>query len=94
LCGAVYQTAQSRNVNDANDQIESAAERRRWSYSHISLRHTQTQLDELEKSGLYMTPEAQYKLAPLGVVALTDFRISEEHHIAGKEAPRYREDLV
>lgn len=93
LCGAVYQTAQSRSY-DPQDQIESADIRRRWSYSHIALRHTQEQVDALERSGLYMTPDAQEKLAPLGVIALTDFRKSEEHHQAGLSADRYREDLA
>jgi len=93
LCGDVYQTAQSRNY-DPNDIVESALDRRAWSYKHISTKHTQRELDALENSGLYMTPEAQYKLAPLGVVSLSDFKISEEHHQAGKDAPRYREDLV
>lgn len=94
LCGAVYQTRQSRNVTDPQAQIESAAIRKTWSFKHIAAKHTQQQLDALEKSGLYMTPEAQFKLAPLGVIALSDFRISEEHHAAGLAAQRYREDLV
>lgn len=93
LCGAVYQTAQSRS-NDPQDQIESADIRRRWSYSHIALRHTQKELDALEKSGLYMTADAQRVLAPLGVVAISDFPKSKEHHEAGLSADRYREDLV
>lgn len=93
LCGDAYQTPLSRS-HDPNDVIESAEDRRRWSHSHIATKHTQKQLDALEQSGLYMTPEAQHKLAPLGVIALDDFKISEAHHQAGLEAARYREDLV
>lgn len=93
LCGEVYQTPQSRSQLP-NDVIESADQRRRWSHTHQAMRHTQHQVDELENSGLWLTPEAQHKLAPVGVIALSDFRISEEHHVAGKESARYREDLT
>lgn len=98
LCGAVYQPPAQRkpvlnpqeslaHENAPNDTAVKRRARQAWSHRHAS-KHSIKEHRMLALSGRRFTPEAQAKLAPLGIVALTDIALSPEHAQAAREAPR------
>jgi hypothetical protein len=88
LCGEVFQHPEKTR-------------RQAWSWHHASANHMAVEHKLLADSGLWLTVQATYKLAPLGVVVPTDFQkaaaispeLGEEYKRAGLEAPRYRSDV-
>lgn len=65
------------------------AERQKWGRRHfLRAGHSNVELDALNTSNLWLSPEAAYKLAPYGIFSPTDASYSEEHAEAMKESPR------
>lgn len=95
ICGAVFQSELDRKVfagwATPAEQVQATVARRNWSQEHARKMHTQKEHDALAASGRFCTPEAAYKLAPYGVVTLTD-SFHEENRSAQEEAPRIPEN--
>lgn len=91
ICGAVFQSPIDRKVYagyaSPAEQVSATVARRNWSNYHASKMHTQKEHDQLAASGRFCTPEAAHKLAPYGIVTLTD-SFHEENRKAQEEAPR------
>jgi len=91
ICGTVFQSELDRKVfhgyASPQEQVQATVARRNWSQHHATHSHTQHEHELLAASGRFCTPEAAHKLAPLGVVTLTD-SFHEENRAAQEEAPR------
>lgn len=91
ICGVTFQSELDRKVfagyATPAEQVQATVQRRNWSQHHASHAHTQKEHDELAASGRFCTPEAAYKLAPYGVVTLSD-SYYEDSRQAQEEAPR------
>jgi hypothetical protein len=91
ICGQTFQSPLDRKVYHGYaspaEEVQATVQRRNWSQHHASKMHTQKEHDMLAASGRFCTPEAAHKLAPLGVVTLTD-SFHEENRAAQEEAPR------
>lgn len=85
ICGTVYQTQPAPNT--AQEVLDAELLRRRWSQKHARL-HTTRQHRQLAQSGMHCTPEALVKLAPLGIIPVSDIVLSDESEHAGLTAPR------
>lgn len=94
ICGVVFQSPLDRKVYHGyaspQEQVQATVARRNWSQQHASKMHTQKEHDDLAASGRFCTPEAAHKLAPYGVVTLSD-SFHEENRAAQEEAPRLPE---
>lgn len=92
ICGEVFQSELDRKTYlgyaSPAEQIQATVQRRNWSQWHASHSHTQKEHDMLAASGRFCTPEAAMKLAPLGIVTMSDNVFSVEHEQAQAEAPR------
>jgi len=91
LCGDVYQTDADRAImpNSPPLVIYNAPQRRQmWAELHNRQKHTDAEHRNLKLSGLMCTPEAAEKLAPYGIVPVSDIVLSDEHEHAAKQAPR------
>jgi len=62
--------------------------RKAWAVNHATKNHTQGEHEMLRGSGLYMTPEASKRLAPFGIVPLSQLVQDEATSMALLEAPR------
>lgn len=90
ICGSVFQPGLDRVPQDEYTmEVQYAAEiqRREWSQTHART-HTSTEHRQLHLSGRAFTPEALVRLAPLGIIPITDMALDEECAAAGLEAPR------
>jgi hypothetical protein len=91
ICGAVFQSELDRKVFHGYatpaEQVQATVARRNWSNQHASKMHTQKEHDQLAASGRFCTPEAAHKLAPYGIITLTD-SFHEENRQAQEAAPR------
>lgn len=91
ICGAVFQSPLDRKVFQGwatpTEQVTATVQRRNWSQYHARTMHTQKEHDDLAASGRFCTPEAAFRLAPYGIVTLTD-SFHEENRKAQEEAPR------
>jgi hypothetical protein len=97
LCGAVYQGDIDRNPNSYIDGstflnlgmvLEYAMDRRKaWSRNHANT-HSDKEHHDLSESGFHCTPDAAFKLAPFGIVPVSDAVLSPEHEHALLTAPR------
>lgn len=94
ICGAVFQSPTDRKVYagyaSPQEQVQATVARRNWSNYHATKMHTQKEHDQLAASGRFCTPEAAHKLAPYGIITLTD-SFHEENRKAQEEAPRLPE---
>jgi hypothetical protein len=93
ICGAVFQSRMAIEVSDEEWEAERvifetavAIETRQWRNKH-SAKHPMREHVALEKSGLTFTPEATIKLAPFGLVPVSDAEVTEIAQ-AMREAPR------
>jgi len=77
ICGAIFQ--------HSNIKI-----RKRWSHGHAD-RHSEAEHVSLAKSGMWLTPAAQYRLAAYGVIDIVSAVTNEESEAALKEAPKVQE---
>lgn len=80
LCGAV-----KYDDNELN--------RRKWAAKHSDT-HSKREHQALNDSNLWVTPEAQNKLAPHGLISITDIIENDEIRAAGEEAPRVNEEVL
>lgn len=90
VCGTIYQPELNRvPLDDYTPGVQAAARRLRqeWSHKHARL-HTSAEHRQLHLSGRALTPEAQFRLAAFGVVAVTDLSLDAENAAAGLAAPR------
>jgi hypothetical protein len=91
ICGSVFQSPLDRKVYAGyatpQEQVQATVARRNWSQHHARTQHTQKEHDDLAASGRFCTPEAAYKLAPYGIVTLSD-SFHEENRVAQEEAKR------
>ena len=91
ICGAVFQSELDRKVfygyATPGEQVSATVQRRNWSNHHANKQHTQKEHDDLAASGRFCTPEAAHKLAPYGIVTLSD-SFNEENRLAQEEAKR------
>jgi hypothetical protein len=99
ICGAIFQPRLNTDTNDleyaADPLIAVAAsiEIKEWRSNH-NKKHTEHEHLAFVASGLTLTPEAAYRLAPFGLVATADALDSEEVAQAMLEAPRAPMDDV
>ncbi len=81
ICGAVFQSNADRNlpVGVLENHAVWAAEslRRSWSHRHART-HPQHEHMNLQKSGLWCTPEAAIKLAAFGIIPIVDLVMNDE----------------
>lgn len=91
ICGTVFQSDLDRKVfagyASAQEHVQATVARRNWSQQHATRSHTQKEHDDLAASGRFCTPEAAFRLAPYGIVTLTD-SFHEENRKAQEEAPK------
>jgi hypothetical protein len=87
ICGAIYQTELDRAPHTAQDVIDAFQGRQKWASKHGRL-HSDEEHAKLKRSGNFCTPEAAYKLAPLGIAPIADIVLSDEHAHAARIAPR------
>jgi len=96
LCGALFQPEWFMEASEIQYNLATARnnlsmrEIGRWREQH-NLRHTAAEHLALAESGLTFTPEAARRLAPFGLVPVTDVEDAEIRD-ALKEAPRAPED--
>lgn len=105
ICGAIVQTDLDRlayalcmEFPDSPDDYlptyeESCRIREEWRIKHERTFHTDKEIAALEKSGLAITPEAAYNLAPYGIIPVGDaggIYMSETDHalFEARRAPR------
>jgi len=90
ICGEVYQSDLDRLDDPTPQQAYQAFElRTAWRIKH-DRKHTDAQRRELQQSGLSMLPAAAERLAPFGIIPLTDtVRTDETVHAlrSAKRAP-------
>lgn len=90
ICGDIFQSgiAIHRGTLDYTpiDRAAVAVETHNWRQQH-NKQHTEKEHAQLALSGLFFTPEAAHRLAPYGIVAMTDLS-SDEMVSAMREAPR------
>lgn len=91
LCGALYQPKEARMSQTLEISTLSRQKRKEWSIRHART-HTDTEHRQLHLSGRAFTPEALVRLAPYGVIAVSDMALDEESAAAGLEAPRMPND--
>lgn len=98
ICGAIFQSRlNTKAISDeeyaANPDLELAAaiETSEWRTYH-NRKHSEQEHLALAASGLTLTPEAAYKLAPFGIVPIADALINAETSCALLEAPRVPAD--
>jgi hypothetical protein len=91
LCGALYQPEVARRVQTLEISELSRRMRQEWSIRHART-HTDTEHRQLHLSGRAFTPEALVRLAPYGVIAISDMALDDESAAAGLEAPRMPND--
>src|SRR6476620_10678671 len=85
LCGDVFQTALDRAGPE--DSPFSRSFRTAWRQSHTAEKHSQREVDELERSGRAFTPEAAMQLAAYGVIDPVGLVMDDELAAAYREAP-------
>lgn len=94
LCGELYQSELDRTppVADSIQNLrvidEAARRRERWRELHTKRMHTEKEVELFAASGLTFTPEAANRLAPLGIIPMTDAVLNGEVASALLEAPR------
>lgn len=93
LCGAVFQSDLDRTTPPIPSNVAAQAYqlRQQWRAKHEAQNHTAREIADLEKSGLAITPEAAYKLAPYGIVPIGDVGGLEQPNVIDHalwEAPR------
>lgn len=80
ICGAVYQSPIFYEPDAVKDRKE-------WSHKH-AYAHTTIEHEYLRDSNLWLMPEAQHRLAALGIISITDMSLNDEVKHAGETAPR------
>ena len=81
ICGSVYQSSLDREPHTPQDIIDATLKRQQWQRKHRTT-HTEAEHRQLLLSKRFCTPEAAQRLASLGVVAISDMVLSEEHEHA------------
>jgi hypothetical protein len=85
LCGAVFQSDDDRAVGDVAHNYSAMMQRKNWSQNHAK-KHTDKEHLLLAYSGRWCTPEAAYRFASYGIIALSDMVMSDEHEGALRES--------
>ena len=85
ICGSLYQSDSDRSAVTDEEKYIASEKRRNWSIKH-SKDHLDIEHIMLLKSGLWVTPEAQIKLASFGVISVQDMVFNDEIEAALKES--------
>lgn len=86
LCGWVYQDYNTRIAVTPYEVAQAEEGRRNKANSHYMLAHSEAQRKAYEGSGLFLYPEAAYKLASKGIISITDLVNNEETRRAYAES--------
>lgn len=87
ICGEIFQTPQDREKNQTkSDTFYNSVRRKAWSMSHAKT-HTDREHLQLAISGLWVTPDAAYKLEGFGIHAIGSAILSKSVEAALREAP-------
>jgi hypothetical protein len=77
ICGAVFQGPLDRTAVGVLQEALALSERKAWSHRHAKT-HSAYEHRMLAESGRFYTPEAAVKLAPFGIISMSDAWADEE----------------
>jgi hypothetical protein len=86
ICGMVYQPQFQRAT--PGDNALKKLQRRDAMVAHEVRHRADGSLREYQLSPTYLSPEAQYRLAPFGIASLSDIALNEGARHAAMTAPR------